>query len=96
MSLTECIGNLLASVGKLFEDMRAYAFFLKEFCSALSRFNIEAEVVEAADERKCFFLILISNRCKHRTVVLEMHSRCLKCLIECAVELVVIADSLTG
>ena len=95
MTLTDRIGNFARAVAYLFKNVGTDAVALQERSGALGRFDIEAEIVEAADERKCFLLILIRNGYEHGAVVLEVHTRCLKCLIECAVELIVVADSFT-
>ena len=85
------ISNLIAAVKKygidngvrndITEEMTD-SVILKEFCSSLSSLDVKTKVVEAANEGKCFFLILVGNGCKYRSVVLKVHSRRLKCFIE--------------
>ena len=57
--------------------------------------DIEAELIETLDQRKCFFLILICQSNDNRTIILHLDSGSLKGFKECAVQALVIADRLT-
>ena len=96
MTLSESACDLVGILLKLLHNVGTNAVFLEELRCSRGCLDIEAEVVEAANERKCFFLILIRDGCEYGAVILKLHARCLKCLIECAVELIVISDRLTG
>ena len=44
---------------------------------------------------QCLLLVAVGNRREYRSVILQVHARRLKCLVERAVVLVVVSDSLT-
>ena len=95
MSLLYGIGYFVLILAELFLNSCLYAVLLEEFSSSARCLDIEAEVVEASDKRKRLLLVLVCDCYKHRAVILHVHARCLKRLVECAVEVVIVADSLT-
>ena len=96
MSLADRVCNFLRAIRELLNNVGTDAVFLKELGSTLGSLDIEAEVVEAADERKRLLLITVGDSSHYSTVVLKVHAGCLERLIERTVVLIVIADSLTG
>ena len=88
--------DLVAAVADLGALLGADAVLAQELGRAVGRLDVEAEVVEAADERQCLLLILIGDGGQHRAVIHDVHARGLQRLVERAGEGVIVADGLTG
>ena len=61
-----------------------------------SRLDVEAEVVEPADQRQGFLLVLVGNGHEYGAVVFQLHPRRLHCLVQRVGQVVVVADGLAG
>ena len=96
MALAQGFQNLVAAVPQLFQHVGADAVLLEEFGGALGGLDVEAQVVEAADQGQGLLLVLIGHSGKHGAVVLQVGAGGLQGLIQGTVQLVVIADGLAG
>ena len=72
MSLSYRVCDLGCALADLALNSRPDAVLLEEGSRALSCFNVEAEVVEAADEGKSLLLVRICDGNEYRTVVLNV------------------------
>ena len=70
MSLTDCVGDIVAAFLDLLQDMRADAVFLQELCGSRGGLNVEAEVVETANQRERLFLVLLGDGHEYGSVIL--------------------------
>ena len=61
MALTQCIGDLLAAVADFGQLMSADAVGLQEAGSTLGGFDVEAQLVEPADQGQRLFLVRIGD-----------------------------------
>ena len=96
VALTQCVGDLLTALADLGQRMGADAVLLEELSSTLGGFDVEAQLVEAADQGQSFVLVLVSDGGQHRAVILQMHAGCLQCLIERTGHGLVVTDGFAG
>ena len=74
MPLPERPGNLVAAVADLPEHVRADSVLLQESGRSLRGLYIEAEVIEAADQRKRLLLVLVGQSGEDGAVILQPHA----------------------
>ena len=77
--------NLVAALADLADDVGADAVCLEELRRALGGLDVEAEVIEAADERQRLLLVRVRDGGEHGAVVEELHPGGLERLIQRAV-----------
>ena len=68
----------------------------QEVSSADGRFDIKAQIIKAAYQWQSFFFVFIRKRYDHRSILLQLHARCLQRLVQCAVQADIIADGFAG
>ena len=92
MSLADGLVDLVAAFTELPEHLGADAVLLQEGRRALGGLDVEAQVVEPADERKSVLLVLVGDGGEDRPVGLDVHAGGLQGLVQGAVQGVVVAD----
>ena len=85
MSLAERIADLFISFADLVKNVSSDSVFFKEFCGTGSCLDIEPELLETADKRQSIFFIPVCNSYENCTIVLKVHTRCLKSFIKSSV-----------
>ena len=93
---TDGIQDLGAAFTEFTTDTRTDTVIFQEVCGTDRCLDIETEFIETADQRKCFFLILISQRYDDCTIILHLDTRSLHCFEEGTVETLIVADRFTG
>ena len=88
------IKNLFAAFAQLAAQPCADAVLLEKSCGARRCFDIEAELIEALDQRQRLLLILIRQGDDNRAVFFHFDAGGLQGFVKCAVETIVIADCL--
>ena len=96
MALADRIEDFLGAFGDFFLFAGLDAMRLQELGRAGGRFDVEAQIVEPADQRNRPVLVLIGQRDQHRAVVDDAHVGGLQRLVQRAVEGIVVADRLAG
>ena len=96
VSLPQGVGDFLAALADLAEHMGADPVFFQILGGAGGSFDVEAQVVEAADQLQSFLLILVGDGCQNCAVVLQMHTGGLQRLIQSAIQCLVVADGFAG
>ena len=96
MTLADRGRNVVGILADLLADMGADAVLLEEFGRSFGRFDIEAEIIEAADQRQRFVLVLIRDGHEDSTVVSQIHTGSLQGFIQCPVQTGIVADRFTG
>ena len=88
---TDGFEDLFTALADFSADPGADTVLLEECCSTRRCLNVEAHVIEASHERQRLLLVLVCEGDKHCSVVLQLHSGCLQCLVHGARHLVIIA-----
>ena len=95
VTLTQRVDDLRRTLVELAKRTGTHAVLAEVVRRTGSSLNIETKVIETADERQSLGFVVVGNRHENRSVVRNVHARCLQCLIEGARELIVITDCLT-
>ena len=90
------IEDLGAALAELAAHAGAYAVLLEERRGSGGRLYIEAEVIEALDERQSLFLVFVGKGDYYRTVFFHLDSGRLKSLVERTVQALVVAYRFAG
>ena len=93
---TDRIQNFGRTIVNLSADAGFDAILAQEKGCTGSRLDIEAQLIEAANQRKRLLLILIRNGGKNSTVIQKLHTGCLKGFIQSSGHGIVITDGLAG
>ena len=96
VALTQRGGNVVRVHAELAAHTGANAVLAQELGRARRGLDVEAQVVEPADQRQRFLLVLVGYGGQHSAVILKLHARGLKRLVQRAVQARVVADGLAG
>ena len=94
--LPQSIGNFAAALADLSQHVCAYSVGFQELCSAGCGFDIEAQIVETANEGQSLFLVPVGDGYQNRAIILQMHAGGLQSLVKCPGHGVVVSDGFAG
>ena len=86
MALAEGLVDLVTAFAELLEGLGADPVLLEELGRALGCLDVEAQVVEAADERERLLLVLVRDGGEDGPVGLDVHAGRLQGLVQGAVQ----------
>ena len=86
MALADAVQDLAGALADLQHRVGADAVFLQEPGRAAGRLDVEAQVVEAADQRQRFVLVPVGDGGQHRSVVLQPGTAGLQRFVQRAVQ----------
>ena len=90
------IENFIAAVAEFPADPGADTVTFEEGCGSFGGLNVEAQVIEPANQRQRLLFVFICQGYNHRAIVLHLDAGGLQCLVKCPVQLYIIADGFAG